>query len=345
LSVNILSLFDGISCGQYSFQNSDINVDKYYAVEVDTKSMAVSRFNFPDTIFIGDVRELSNNQIPFVDILIGGSPCQNLSFAGKQKGTLTSCNIEITTLDQYLELKNDGFEFEGQSYLFWEYLRILKQLQKRNPNLKFLLENVKMAKKWENIFNVALGMSPIEIDSALLSAQSRKRLYWTNFSKKVIQPKDSFIYVEDILENLPFSPFPSNMKYINKGLPTWNKDERVPNVFTGASRGRYLSGHSGKTAQFLELRFGGKSNCLTTVDKDNFVVKYNFENDSLPSIRKLSSIEYERLQTLPDNYTLNGLTSDGEKIILSDNQRKRMIGNSWTATIITHLIKQGDFNE
>ena len=128
-------------------------------------------------------------------ILIGGSPCQGFSFAGKQKGSVTKCNIKITALEQYLNLKDEGFEFDGQSYLFWEYVRLREEIQ---PEY-FLLENVKMTKKWESMFNEAMGTEPIEINSALLSAQNRKRLYWTNIPG-VTQPEDKGILLKDILE-------------------------------------------------------------------------------------------------------------------------------------------------
>jgi len=147
-----------------------------------------------------------------IDLLIGGSPCQSFSFAGKRKGMSTKDEVEILSMDQYLELKEQNFEFEGQSYLFWEYMRILTDLRKINPDVKFLLENVMMGEKWEKVLSKAIGVNPIEINSALVSAQNRKRLYWTNIGMKpaglfgdlesiIVQPKDKGILLKDILES------------------------------------------------------------------------------------------------------------------------------------------------
>ena len=205
--MNVLSLFDGCSGGQLAFQESKINIKNYYASEIDKFAQQVTRYNFPNTKFIGDVRNIKADDLPRIDILIGGSPCQSFSMAGKRNGMSTSCDIEVTTLEQYLELKKDNFEFEGQSYLFWEYVRLLRGLKPKY----FFLENVRMAKNWENIISLAVGVQPILINSALLSAQNRQRLYWTNIGTKkdlfgemipgIEQPTDKKIYLKDIIEN------------------------------------------------------------------------------------------------------------------------------------------------
>ena len=111
-----------------------------------------------------------------IDLCIGGSPCQSFSFAGKRKGMSTKCETEILTLEHYLELKNEGYEFEGQSYLFWEFMRLLNEVKPKY----FLLENVIMGERWEKVLSKAIGVNPIEINSALVSAQHRRRLYWTH---------------------------------------------------------------------------------------------------------------------------------------------------------------------
>lgn len=197
--MNVLSLFDGMSCGHIALDRAGIPVDNYYASEIDKHAISVSEHNYPNIIRLGDVRELDVDSLPHIDILIGGSPCTNFSFAGKRSGMTTKCKVEILDLEHYLKLKDDGFKFEGQSYLFWEYMRIKNALQKRNPDLIFLLENVMMTKKWEAILTGAIGVEPIMINSALVSAQNRKRLYWTNI-EGIEQPEDKKILLRDILE-------------------------------------------------------------------------------------------------------------------------------------------------
>lgn len=205
---NVLSLFDGMSNGQIALKKAGINYEKYYASEIDKYAQIVSKANFPETIYLGDVRNINVNDLPKIDLLIGGSPCQSFSFAGKRKGMSTKDNIEILTLNQYLELKNAGFKFEGQSYLFWEYVRILNECKPKY----FLLENVIMSEKWERVISKTLGVNPIKINSNLVSAQNRERLYWTNIGmiptglfgdlESIIQqPKDKGIYIKDIIEN------------------------------------------------------------------------------------------------------------------------------------------------
>ena len=205
--MNVLSLFDGMSCGQQALERAGISVDQYFASEIDKYAIKVTMANYPNTIQLGSVVNVNGYDLPKIDLLIGGSPCQSFSFAGKRKGMATKDEVEILTLEHYLQLKNEGYEFEGQSYLFWEYMRLLNETKPKY----FLLENVEMGEKWEKVLSKAIGVNGIHINSALVSAQSRKRIYWTNIGMKpaglfgdlesiIQQPKDRGILLKDILE-------------------------------------------------------------------------------------------------------------------------------------------------
>jgi DNA (cytosine-5)-methyltransferase 3A len=205
--MNVLSLFDGMSCGQQALERAGIKVDKYFASEIDKYAIQVTMANYPDTIQLGSVVDVKGSDLPKIDLLIGGSPCQSFSFAGKRKGMSTKDSQDILTLNHYLRLKDEGFEFEGQSYLFWEYMRLLNEVK---PTY-FLLENVMMSQKWKEVLTGAIGIDPIMINSALLSAQNRKRLYWTNIGAVkeglfgelkcgIQQPEDRGILLKDVLE-------------------------------------------------------------------------------------------------------------------------------------------------
>lgn len=207
MGLNILSLFDGMSCGQQALERAGIEVDNYFASEIDRYAMQVTMANYPDTKQLGSVVNVNGANLPKIDLLIGGSPCQSFSFAGKRKGMATKCETEILTLNHYLELKADGYEFEGQSYLFWEFMRLLKEV---NPKY-FLLENVEMGEKWEKVLSKAIGVNGIHINSALVSAQNRKRIYWTNIGMQpgglfgdlvsiIEKPKDKGILLKDVLQ-------------------------------------------------------------------------------------------------------------------------------------------------
>ena len=206
--LNVLSLFDGMSCGQQALERAGIKVDNYFASEIDKYAIQVTMANYPNTTQLGSVVDVDGYSLPKIDILIGGSPCQSFSFAGKRKGMSTKDEQEILTLDHYLRLKSEGYEFEGQSYLFWEYMRLLNEVK---PTY-FLLENVMMGEKWEKVLSKAIGVNAIEINSALVSAQNRRRLYWTNIGMEasgffgdlesiIEQPKDREILLRDVLEN------------------------------------------------------------------------------------------------------------------------------------------------
>jgi DNA (cytosine-5)-methyltransferase 3A len=172
--MNVLSLFDGMSCGQIALNKLGIKYDKYFAAEIDKYAMQVTQHNFPDTVQLGDVQFVTKETFGThkIDLLIGGSPCQGFSFAGKQ------LNFE-----------------DPRSVLFFEFVRLLKELKPKY----FLLENVKMKKESQDIISKYLGCEPIEINSSLVSAQTRKRLYWTNIPN-INQPEDKGIILKDIIE-------------------------------------------------------------------------------------------------------------------------------------------------
>ncbi len=318
----VLSLFDGISVGQLSLKELNINISNYYASEIEQSSMDVTEYNFPETIFIGDVRKINTKELPKIDLLIGGSPCQNFSFAGKKKGMVTKTKEEILTLDRYLQLKKDEFEFEGQSYLFWEYIRILKELQKKNPNIKFFLENVKMSQKWRDVITENIKVFPTLINSKIVSAQNRERLYWTNIvEQEQINIVDRKVRISDVIDkNIPIEL---------KKIPVRNKVllEKNNNIYLcAAMRGRYVDKSKTVTKQMLEIRDDQKTNAITTVQKDNILI---FIQDNICYSRNFTELELERLQTLPDNYT-----KFSKQANIPKTKRKKMIGNSWTKNIV-----------
>lgn len=230
--MNVLSLFDGMSCGQQALERAGFKVDNYFASEIDKYAMQVTMANYPKTIQLGSVVDIDASKLPQIDLLIGGSPCQSFSFAGKRKGMSTKDNIEILTLAHYLKLKDEGYEFEGQSYLFWEYIRIMQEVKPKY----FLLENVMMGEKWERVISKTLGVNPVEINSSLVSAQNRRRLYWTNIGmvsaglfgdmESIIkQPKDVGILLKDILQDNPNAKYYVSEKLIAKINRTNNGDK------------------------------------------------------------------------------------------------------------------------
>ena len=228
-SIRVWSLFDGMSCGHIALNELNIPVECYISSEIDKHAIKAEIANFPNMVQVGSVTDINVPELVakygVPDFLFGGSPCTDFSMSGKMRGASTSCGEEVYTLDRYLELKSQGFEFEGQSYLFWEFMRILTELRKYNPNIYFFLENVEMLEKWERCLSHAIGVRGVHINSALVSAQQRKRIYWSNIRVKdlgtvslfdemkddpfewpryqtdIPQPEDREIVIKDILQD------------------------------------------------------------------------------------------------------------------------------------------------
>ena len=291
--MNVLSLFDGVSCGQLALQRAGIKYDKYYASEIDKHAIKVTKHHFPNTIQLGSVVGLDTSTLPKIDLLFGGSPCQSFSRSGDNTG------------------------FDGKSGLFWEYVRILNELK---PTY-FLLENVVMKKEWENIITEAIGVEPVMIDSKFFSAQKRQRLYWTNipFDKNI---EDKNIHILDILKP------DGSEKIINDHPVVLDINDGILKIKNGTKTG-YLYAKHGDCVNLevpkSKTRRGrvshGKTNTLNTACNYGVVVDGN--------LRELNIVEYERLQTLPDNYTS----------LATLNQRKKMIGNGWTVDVISNIFQ------
>ena len=367
-SLIVCSLFDGMSCLQLALDRLGLKPTKYFACEIDKYAIQVTMANFPNTIQLGDVRNIKGSDLGFVHILGGGSPCQSFSFAGNRKGMSTKDNIEILTLDHYLDLKGQNFEFEGQSYLFWEYMRILEELRVINPNIKFLLENVVMGEKWQKILTRAIGINPIQINSALVSSQNRNRLYWTNiatepdglfgdFVCKIPQPKDKGILLKDILEtDVDEKYFLSGkmLDYLNSRKSNYNNGKI--NYKTENDIASCINANSGSIdiLDNIIIDTNRKSRCFTAggnsgglhSQMDLICVAMRGRNPQNPKsrvaglpteqqleprtdgIRRLTPTECERLQTVPDGYT----------DFVSDSQRYKMLGNGWTISVIEHIL-------
>ena len=238
----VLSLFDGMSCGQIALRDMGIPVTRYYASEIDKWAIQQTQLNFPDTVQLGDVRNVEARTLVHIDLLIGGSPCQSFSFAGKRVGMSTTAHEKVLTLARYMELKEQGFEFAGKSYLFWEYVRILAEVREANPNVLFMLENVEMGKQWEAVIDQTLGVKGVHINSALVSGQVRKRIYWTNIrtfqadlfgvpESAIPQPKDRGILLKHILDDEVPDRFYLKPETIEKLLQHKQRNKANSNCF------------------------------------------------------------------------------------------------------------------
>jgi len=305
--MKVLSLFDGMSCGQIALKRIGIIPEKYYAAEIDKWAIQITQKNFPDTIQLGDVTEVSFPEGE-IDLLLAGSPCQGFSFAGKQ------LNFD-----------------DPRSKLFWEFVRILREAKPKY----FLLENVKMKKEYQDVISEAVGVEPIEINSALVSAQNRKRYYWTNISN-FKTPDDKSINLSDVLE----CGTVDYVKVSKKGV--YKKFQNKASCLTGGANsggnhsdmdliGKLIHvGNATDIKGFETIKRiysqWGKCPTLTTMTGGHRHPKISI-NDY--EYRRLTPIECERLQTVPDNYT------EG----VSNTQRYKMLGNGWTVDVIAHILK------
>ena len=312
--MNVLSLFDGMSCGQIALKELRIEPDIYYASEIDKFAIKQTQLNFPDTIQLGDVRNIKVADLEKIDLILGGSPCYNLSMIGKREGLSTKENIEVLSLEQYLDLKSKGVKFTGQSYLFWEFVRILEKAKKINPNVLFLLENVEMDKRWESVFDKALNTKGVHINSALVSAQNRKRIYWTNINDGSIPlPKDRGLVLKDVMEEV----LEDNRFLSEKALAGLQRHlERNKSNGNGFGVDCRTENQKSQT-----LCLGGTGMYDLVYQKDR--------------IRRLTPVERARLQTIPEWY----------KWECSATQQCRMLGNGWTVDVIVHILSHMKMNE
>lgn len=284
---NVLSAFDGMSCGQIALNKAGISYDNYYASEIDKYAIEVTQYNYPNTIQLGDITKININELPTIDLLIGGSPCQGFSFAGKQ------LNFE-----------------DPRSRLFFEFVKLKNAL---NPKY-FLLENVRMKKEYIDVISEYLGVEPILINSSKFSAQNRERLYWTNIPiTTTIEDKN--ILLKDILED------DDDFKYGECELKEFNENSICHHI------GNALDINGNDSIKRIYAS-SGKSPTLDTMQGGNRHPKVLINGTN--SYRRLTPLECERLQTVPDNYTS----------IVSNSQRYKMLGNGWTVDVIAFIFNQ-----
>ena len=283
---NILSLFDGISAGRLALECAGINVGTYYRSEIDKFANKVAMHHYPEDVQLGDVTQWREWDIDWasIDILIGGSPCQGFSFAGKQLAF------------------NDS-----RSALFFVYVDILNHIKSLNPNVKFMLENVKMKKEFVEVINVHLGVEPVVINSALMSAQNRVRLYWCNWDLK--QPEDKGILLRDVLEDIEPDRPCERIKDGNEGHIATAVDIK------GMDCIKRVYGQGGKAPTLTTMGGGHREPKVLIND-----VQY----------RKLTPTECARLQTFPDGWA---------ESIVSNSQAYKAYGNSWTVDVVAHIFK------
>lgn len=301
--MNVLSLFDGISCARVALGKAGIPVENYYASEVDKYAIQIAQKNYPDTIQVGSIVDFHPTPLICgnIDILIGGSPCQDLSIAKKDRKGLSG----------------------ERSGLFYEYVRILKEVKPKY----FILENVNsMPKEAKEQITEIMGVQPIMINAALVSAQSRKRLFWTNIPN-ITQPKDKNIYLKDILLPETYTEFDKSHALTKSynGAVLWNSIEKGQRtmVWTKPIKvGHFNKGGQGQRVYSID----GKSVTLSAKGggwgaKTGLYLIKNYA-------RKLEPIECERLTGLPDEYSAG----------ISKNQRRQVCGNAFNVDVVAHIL-------
>ena len=279
--MKVLSLFDGISCGMVALERAGIQVDTYYASEIDSNAIKISKKNYPNIIQLGDVTKWRKWDIQWdeIDLVIGGSPCQGFSLLGKKL----------------------NFDDE-RSKLFFVYVDILNHIKSVNQNVKFLFENVKMKAEWQDVISDHLGVPPIRINSALVSAAKRDRLYWANFHFEI--PADKGITFDDI------NQFDEHW-LINAYIDAISKWKALQKPIANAT----LIGAKSKLPCLTARGYNrSHSGMILITDGKRF--------------RYLSNNEAELAMTLPVDYTKG----------VSDRERARCLGNGWTVDVIAHIL-------
>lgn len=275
--ITVLSLFDGMSGGQLALKRAAIPVKKYYASEIDKWAIRIAQKNFPNTIHLGDINNWREWTIDTPDLIMAGSPCQGFSRSG-------------------LKLNFD----DPRSKLFFIFADILNHWQNKNPVVKFMLENVRMKQEWQNVISDRLHVKPVIVNSSLVSAQDRKRLYWTSWLFP--QPDDRGILLKDVIED---------------GEVDRNKSYTIDANY-----------HKGGSSDYLKRLYYRKSKRQVVKYQSVRRLMVRTEDEDGFSYRKLTPLECERLQTFPEGYTLG----------VSNLQRYKMLGNAFTADVVSHIL-------
>lgn len=294
--MNVLSLFDGMSGAHIALERSGIKLSNYYASEIDRYSIQVTMNNYPKTIQLGDINLWRSWDLDFskIDLIIGGSPCQGFSVAGKKL----------------------GFE-DPRSRLFFKFYEIVDHAKSLNPNLKFLLENVKMKKDKLDVISSMIGADPVLINSSLVSAQNRQRYYWCNW--KVNQPEDKNIYLSDVINNGVTDRIKSYCIDAN-----YHKGGNLKSYFQKGRRQLIFLKGIGNNLGGIQYLDGKCIPVTSSIFENNDFVAFD------QGFRKLTPIEVERLQTVPEDYTKG----------VSNTQRYKMLGNGFTVDVIAHLLNE-----
>lgn len=322
--INVLSLFGGAETGYLALKNAGIKVNKYFSSEIDPHCIAVTKYLYPNVVHIGDVKKViyHNGWLECygsegsrflsevkIDLIIGGSPCTSVSMAGKMEG------------------------LDGVSGLVSEYVRILNEVRLYNPKVKFVLENVKMKNTFLKQFNELLGCEPILIPASLVSAQYRRRYYWTNI-EGVTMPEDSGIVLSDILEKSDTIPsslwMPKDL--LDKMFQV--KDGKQLNIKEPCCLAIVPESPKPKGNYFPRERVFSVYAKARTVTTNLSQAPWYM---TLDGYRRLTIVERERLQSLPDNYTKYGEYS-GQVKLVPMGQRDKIVGNGWNAEVVKHIL-------